>query len=125
MQVVHFGLAVFFRHHAGWLQSGVSLFSSADARGTCAHHYADTVCADPTAQLIKSTQESILLQAQPGQLVVSAVQVIQVRWQGSGLHGHDTADPRFEIGAIQVIVPEAGASFSDGFMHRIQSDASG
>jgi hypothetical protein len=65
------------------------------------------------------------LQAQPGQLVVSAVQVIQVRWQGSGFHGLDTSDPRFEIGTLEVIVSEAGASLGDGFMHRIQSDASG
>ena len=68
--------------------------------------------ADAADDLRDGVQQAVLLQRQPGQRVVAAVQLGQVGGQGDGLHALDAADPAVQRRVAEVVAAQPAAAFT-------------
>ena len=90
------------------IQPRVGVFAGADAGGGCADDDGDALGAVAVAQRGQSVQNSVLLQRQPCESVVTAVERRQCGRQRQVFHAIDAADPRVQTrigrGAIAEVV---------------------
>lgn len=105
MQVVNLWLSQVLAHAAGFIEPRVGLFGSADAGGTGAHDDANSMGANVVRQRVYCTEDVVLLQAKPGQLVIAALQVDQSLGKLDVLDTRYPANPCVQIAALEIILP--------------------
>ena len=105
---MHERLAELVGHRVIVVEPGVCELGPSDAGRARTHDDTDALRAEPGLQVLDIVQESVLVQAEPGELVIAAVQMLETGRQRYGLDSFDATDPRVEVAAVEIVSPEAG-----------------
>ena len=122
---MHLWLAILFRHLLGRQQLRVGLLGPANARRARSYDDTDPVSADTRLEFRNAFQETVLLQAEPGQLVVPTLEVLEAFGHLYCFESLDAANPGIEVTTLEIIARQPRLPGPERIAHLRQPDASG